>query len=148
MSVAVLAVDGGNSKTDVALVGHDGTLLGYARGPGSNHQVVGPDAAIKVLTDCVSAAAGEAAASSTASINTRISSLQAVLSPNQHRPDEPRSPELNQPMFRRLRQLGDASPGHRPPPAAQAFAGARSTFRAPAKAQPSTACPRLEQTAG
>jgi N-acetylglucosamine kinase-like BadF-type ATPase len=60
VTVAVLAVDGGNSKTDVALVGHDGTLLGYARGPGSNHQVVGPDAAIKVLTDCVSAAAGEA----------------------------------------------------------------------------------------
>jgi N-acetylglucosamine kinase-like BadF-type ATPase len=57
---AVLAVDGGNSKTDVALVGHDGTLLGYARGPGSNHQVVGPDEALTVLTDCVAAAAEEA----------------------------------------------------------------------------------------
>ena len=31
---AVLAVDGGNSKTDVALVAADGTLLGSARGPG------------------------------------------------------------------------------------------------------------------
>jgi N-acetylglucosamine kinase-like BadF-type ATPase len=31
---AVLAVDGGNSKTDVALVAGDGTLLGSARGPG------------------------------------------------------------------------------------------------------------------
>jgi N-acetylglucosamine kinase-like BadF-type ATPase len=31
---AVLAVDGGNSKTDVALVGTDGTLLGTATGPG------------------------------------------------------------------------------------------------------------------
>ena len=31
---AVLAVDGGNSKTDVALVAADGTLLGTARGPG------------------------------------------------------------------------------------------------------------------
>ena len=60
VTVAVLAVDGGNSKTDVALVGHDGTLLGYARGPGSNHQVVGPDAAVSVLTDCVAAAAEEA----------------------------------------------------------------------------------------
>ncbi|HWH99485.1 MAG TPA: BadF/BadG/BcrA/BcrD ATPase family protein [Propionibacteriaceae bacterium] len=57
---AVLAVDGGNSKTDVALVGEDGTLLGYARGPGSNHQVVGPDTALRVLTDCVAAAAEEA----------------------------------------------------------------------------------------
>jgi N-acetylglucosamine kinase-like BadF-type ATPase len=31
---AVLAVDGGNSKTDVALVAADGTLLGTATGPG------------------------------------------------------------------------------------------------------------------
>ncbi|HEX9543166.1 MAG TPA: BadF/BadG/BcrA/BcrD ATPase family protein [Streptosporangiaceae bacterium] len=31
---AVLAIDGGNSKTDVALVAADGTLLGSARGPG------------------------------------------------------------------------------------------------------------------
>jgi len=30
----VLAVDGGNSKTDVALVAADGTLLGTATGPG------------------------------------------------------------------------------------------------------------------
>jgi N-acetylglucosamine kinase-like BadF-type ATPase len=32
---AVLAIDGGNSKTDVALVAADGTLLGSGRGPGS-----------------------------------------------------------------------------------------------------------------
>jgi N-acetylglucosamine kinase-like BadF-type ATPase len=31
---AVLAVDGGNSKTDLALVAADGTLLGSSRGPG------------------------------------------------------------------------------------------------------------------
>lgn len=31
---AVLAIDGGNSKSDVALVAADGTLLGTARGPG------------------------------------------------------------------------------------------------------------------
>jgi N-acetylglucosamine kinase-like BadF-type ATPase len=31
---AVLAIDGGNSKTDVALVGADGTLLAGVRGPG------------------------------------------------------------------------------------------------------------------
>ena len=34
MLPAVLAVDGGNSKTDVALVGEDGTLLAQVRGPG------------------------------------------------------------------------------------------------------------------
>ncbi len=38
--VAVLAVDGGNSKTDVALVAPDGRVLGAARtGPGSYHAV-------------------------------------------------------------------------------------------------------------
>ena len=31
---AVLAIDGGNSKTDAALVAADGTLLASARGPG------------------------------------------------------------------------------------------------------------------
>jgi len=34
---AVLAVDGGNSKTDVALVAADGRLLGTATGPGMRH---------------------------------------------------------------------------------------------------------------
>jgi N-acetylglucosamine kinase-like BadF-type ATPase len=34
MLPAVLAVDGGNSKTDVALVAQDGTLLAQVRGPG------------------------------------------------------------------------------------------------------------------
>ena len=34
---AVLAVDGGNSKTDVALVATDGSLLGTARGAGMRH---------------------------------------------------------------------------------------------------------------
>jgi N-acetylglucosamine kinase-like BadF-type ATPase len=34
---AVLAIDGGNSKTDVALVAADGSLLGAARGAGIRH---------------------------------------------------------------------------------------------------------------
>jgi N-acetylglucosamine kinase-like BadF-type ATPase len=37
----VLAVDGGNSKTDVALVAEDGRLLGAIRGPTTSHQAVG-----------------------------------------------------------------------------------------------------------
>jgi N-acetylglucosamine kinase-like BadF-type ATPase len=37
----VLAVDGGNSKTDVALVAEDGRLLAATRGPTSSHQAVG-----------------------------------------------------------------------------------------------------------
>ncbi len=41
MTVAVLAVDGGNSKTDVALVAASGTLLATVRGETVSHQVVG-----------------------------------------------------------------------------------------------------------
>src|SRR5512146_2816874 len=38
---AILAVDGGNSKTDVALVAADGRLLAALRGPTTSHQQVG-----------------------------------------------------------------------------------------------------------
>jgi N-acetylglucosamine kinase-like BadF-type ATPase len=36
-----LAIDGGNSKTEVLLADTAGTVLGYARGAGSNHQTAG-----------------------------------------------------------------------------------------------------------
>jgi N-acetylglucosamine kinase-like BadF-type ATPase len=60
VTAAVLAIDGGNSKTDVCLISGDGRLLGYARGPGSNHQVVGVDSAFDVLAGLVVEAAAEA----------------------------------------------------------------------------------------
>ncbi|HET9303661.1 MAG TPA: BadF/BadG/BcrA/BcrD ATPase family protein [Propionibacteriaceae bacterium] len=60
MTAAVLAIDGGNSKTDVCLISADGQLLGHARGAGSNHQLVGLDAAFSVLAGLVSEAAAEA----------------------------------------------------------------------------------------
>ena len=60
MTAAVLAIDGGNSKTDVCLLSASGQLLGYARGAGSNHQLVGLDAAFSVLAGLVSEAAAEA----------------------------------------------------------------------------------------
>ncbi len=41
---AILAVDGGNSKTDVALVAADGRLLAVLRGPTTSHQQVGLEA--------------------------------------------------------------------------------------------------------
>jgi N-acetylglucosamine kinase-like BadF-type ATPase len=50
---AVLAIDGGGSKTDVALVAADGSVLASARGGASNHQVVGRDAALATLTSLV-----------------------------------------------------------------------------------------------
>ena len=46
---ALLAVDGGNSKTDLALVGEDGRLLGLARGPLSSPQHIGVEGCLEVL---------------------------------------------------------------------------------------------------
>lgn len=46
---AVLAVDGGNSKTDLALVGHEGTLIATSRAPGSSHQRVGLRGAVDAI---------------------------------------------------------------------------------------------------
>ena len=60
MIAAVLAIDGGNSKTDVCLMSAEGRLLGYVRGPGSNHQNIGVDAAFDVLSRLVEQAADEA----------------------------------------------------------------------------------------
>jgi N-acetylglucosamine kinase-like BadF-type ATPase len=59
-SPAVLAVDGGNSKTDVALVGPDGDLLGAARGPGSSHHDLGVPAAMDTLEALTAAACDDA----------------------------------------------------------------------------------------
>ncbi len=57
---AVLAIDGGNSKTDVALIGADGSVLAAARGGASNHQVVGRAGALTVLTELVARVAEQA----------------------------------------------------------------------------------------
>jgi N-acetylglucosamine kinase-like BadF-type ATPase len=59
-SPAVLAVDGGNSKTDVALVGAAGDLLGAARGPGSSHHPLGVTAAMDTLEALTAAACDDA----------------------------------------------------------------------------------------
>jgi len=56
----VLAIDGGNSKTDVALVGTDGRVLGTARGGGFVPYLVGAEAAVAGLAPLVAAAAAEA----------------------------------------------------------------------------------------
>jgi N-acetylglucosamine kinase-like BadF-type ATPase len=54
---AVLAVDGGNSKTDVALVAADGSLLASVRGPGMDAQRDGVAETIGVLGGVVAEAA-------------------------------------------------------------------------------------------
>ena len=49
LSAAVLAVDGGNSKAELALVAPDGRLLAAARGPTISHQAVGLEQGIANL---------------------------------------------------------------------------------------------------
>ena len=65
MSDAIaIAVDGGNSKTDLALVRGDGTVLAVVRGPSSSPQRIGLGGAVEVLDGLLSeatAAAGLAA---------------------------------------------------------------------------------------
>ena len=55
----MLAIDGGNSKTDVALVAEDGTLLASARGPGINAHITGIDQTMLVLDAVVKQAAAQ-----------------------------------------------------------------------------------------
>jgi len=57
---AVLAVDVGNSKTDVALVAADGSVLGAVRGPTTSHQQVGLESGFAGLVAMAGQALGRA----------------------------------------------------------------------------------------
>jgi N-acetylglucosamine kinase-like BadF-type ATPase len=52
----LLGLDGGNSKTDVALVGRDGSVLAAVRGPGSSPHMLGLDGSMRLLNRLVEAA--------------------------------------------------------------------------------------------
>jgi N-acetylglucosamine kinase-like BadF-type ATPase len=52
-------VDGGNSKTDVALVGHDGSVLGLARGTSGSYHAVGMRHMLDTIAGTIRAAAVE-----------------------------------------------------------------------------------------
>src|SRR6266511_304891 len=60
MSVAVLAVDVGNSKTDVALVDAGGAVRGAVRGPGASHHALGVATAMELLEALIAAACDDA----------------------------------------------------------------------------------------
>lgn len=60
MGMTVLAIDAGNSKTDVAVVEADGTVVGAARGGGFQPPKVGVEAAVDVLAEAVDRALAEA----------------------------------------------------------------------------------------
>ncbi|MDL5201632.1 BadF/BadG/BcrA/BcrD ATPase family protein [Streptomyces sp. ALI-76-A] len=53
LTARVLAVDAGNSKTDVAVVAADGTVLATARGGGFRPPVVGVETAVDTVADTV-----------------------------------------------------------------------------------------------
>ncbi len=58
----LVAVDGGGSKTDVAIVSRaHGEVLGRHRGPGCSQHDLGPEAAVHVVDDCVMTALRAAA---------------------------------------------------------------------------------------
>jgi N-acetylglucosamine kinase-like BadF-type ATPase len=58
----VLAIDGGNSKTDVALLREDGALLAHARGPLSSPHHLGLDRSVELLQGLFDEARGLAGA--------------------------------------------------------------------------------------
>jgi N-acetylglucosamine kinase-like BadF-type ATPase len=57
---ALLAVDGGASKTDLALVSSDGALLALSRGPQSSPHYLGPEGSLEVLAELLSRALDDA----------------------------------------------------------------------------------------
>ena len=74
---AVLAIDGGNSKTDLALVGWDGTVLASLRGPGASHEDYGIDGALSRLGDLIRTTAGKAGIDGSGAIAPHISACLA-----------------------------------------------------------------------
>jgi N-acetylglucosamine kinase-like BadF-type ATPase len=64
MTARVLAVDAGNSTTDVAVVAADGTVLATARGGGFRPPAVGVEAAVDALAEAVGRALAAAGAGS------------------------------------------------------------------------------------
>ncbi|HEX3090427.1 MAG TPA: BadF/BadG/BcrA/BcrD ATPase family protein [Ilumatobacteraceae bacterium] len=61
-NMLVLAVDGGNSKTDVALLDTRGTVLAAVRGPGSSPHMLGLGGSMKVVDELIDRASEDAGA--------------------------------------------------------------------------------------
>lgn len=59
-SSTVLAVDGGNSKTDVAIIDVRGSVLAAVRGPGSSPHTLGLDGSLQLVDGLISQACADA----------------------------------------------------------------------------------------
>ncbi|MDP9465570.1 MAG: ATPase, partial [Actinomycetota bacterium] len=60
ISSTVLAVDGGNSKTDVALIDFCGSVLAAVRGPGSSPHLLGLEGSLQLVDDLIGRAGADA----------------------------------------------------------------------------------------
>ncbi|MGW7166666.1 N-acetylglucosamine kinase [Streptomyces sp. NPDC054884] len=69
MTASVLAIDAGNSKTDVAVVAADGEVLATARGGGFRPPAVGVTAAMDALAETVTRAYGAAGVTTAAHVS-------------------------------------------------------------------------------
>lgn len=78
VAARLLAVDGGASKTDAWIVDTEGSLLGQARGPGSNHQLVGVDEAMDAIDTTVRAAREDAGVPATRPLDVGVYCLAGV----------------------------------------------------------------------
>ena len=67
----VLAVDGGNSKTDLALVRADGSVLAHVRGPLSSPHHLGLEASVALLQQLLAEAMSAGRTRCTATSPTR-----------------------------------------------------------------------------
>jgi N-acetylglucosamine kinase-like BadF-type ATPase len=56
-----LAVDGGNSKTDVAVLSAEGDVLGFARGPASSPHHIGVEGTVEIVAGLIEEALGRPA---------------------------------------------------------------------------------------
>ncbi|MEV7284025.1 BadF/BadG/BcrA/BcrD ATPase family protein [Streptomyces sp. NPDC093252] len=79
MSAAVLAVDAGNSKTDVAVVSGDGEVLATARGGGFQPPVVGVETAVGILAEAVDRALADAGAPRVARVSACLANADFPL---------------------------------------------------------------------
>jgi len=78
MTAAVLAIDGGNSKTDVVLVAADGRLLAHVRGPGSSPHKLGGAGCFALLEQLVAQARSEAGVEADADGGAGVAEVAAV----------------------------------------------------------------------
>jgi N-acetylglucosamine kinase-like BadF-type ATPase len=77
VTAGVLAVDAGNSKTDVAVVGADGGVRGAVRGTGFHPHVDGPESAVDGLHRLVEQAAAAAGLADTTAMVGHVSACLA-----------------------------------------------------------------------